>query len=317
MNMATDKTVIITGGNTGLGYHIARSIAIEDKTWKILLACRNADKADRACKKLISETRNEHIDWMLLDLSAMKSVRNFCHEFRVKSLPPLKGIICNAGTAVGDKMQFTSEGIELTFATNHLGHFLLIHLLSPLLLPGTRIVFVSSELHRNDGPMKTFLPEYTHASDLAFPEKKDKPVPHSGSHRYATTKLCNVLSAYEFADRFIKNGYLGISVNAMNPGLMPDTGLGDLNKKIFLRFFLKFILPLFIKGASTTPGKSGEDLAHLLIAPELEGVTGKYFNGINMVSSSDESYDKVKALDLWNVSYELAGLKPGDSVLPL
>lgn len=313
--ISVSKTVIITGGNTGLGFHTARHIALADKSWHILLACRNASKAESAVQYLISRTGHQDISWLGLDLASLSSVRNFVSAFREKKFPPLFGVICNAGIALGDRPEFSPDGIEVTFATNHLGHYLLVHLLSPYIESRGRVIFVSSELHRSDGPMKSFLPEYSRARALAFPEAAGEPVRHSGSHRYATTKLCNVLCAYEFARRFGKMNGKKITVNAMNPGMMPDTGLGGLKKRIFLRVFMKFILPVFKPGVSTTPEKSGLDLASLLASEDFKDLSGRYFDGTRQVPSSDESYDLDKALDLWNASFDLAKIRPEETIL--
>jgi NAD(P)-dependent dehydrogenase (short-subunit alcohol dehydrogenase family) len=302
---ARKKSFIVTGANTGLGYHCAKNIASENKLHHVILACRDIEKAQNAVTSMISETGNPNISFLHLDLSSFQSVREFTNAFIQKKYPPLKGIVCNAGLAGEDTVSFTKDGIETTFQVNCLGHFLLLHLLFKHLEPPSRIVMVSSELHRNDGPMKSFLPNYTSAKELAYPEPNKSNFKGSGQIRYSTSKLCMLLYTHAFCEKFISKGIKDISINAYNPGLMPDTGLGGLNKKLLQKFFLKYILPLFIKDEMGTPHKSGKILADLVLSEKYEGVTGKYFDRAKNTEPSKESFDKHKMEDLWNTSVEL------------
>jgi NAD(P)-dependent dehydrogenase (short-subunit alcohol dehydrogenase family) len=305
----SEKSVIVTGGNTGLGYHCAKSIAAESKSWHVILACRNQKKARTSVNKMVAETGNPNITFLPIDLSSFSSVREFVKLFKQKKYPSLKGIVCNAGIAGEDHAVFTSDGIETTFQVNCLSHFLLIHLLLNNLVPPARILMVSSELHRNTGSMKSFLPNYTTAMELAHPGKEQANHKGSGSMRYSTSKLCLLMYTHEFSERFAKKGIKGIYVNAFNPGLMPDTGLGGLNKKILRKYFLKYILPLFAKGATSTPQRSGKLLANLLILEKYEGLTGKYFDRDKDIAPSAESFDVNKRTDLWNTSVNLTKIE--------
>ncbi|MEO6902768.1 MAG: SDR family NAD(P)-dependent oxidoreductase [Bacteroidia bacterium] len=305
----TLKTVIITGGNTGLGYACAKNIAEQKSNWFIVLACRNQQKAKEASEKMKKETSNNNIDFLLLDLASIKLVRDFADEFIKKQFPPLQGIICDAGVSLSDAISITVDGIETTFQVNCLSHFLLINLLLSHLRIPARILFVSSELHRNDGPLKSFWPDFKNAQRIAYPEQSLRPIKKSGSQRYSTSKLCLLMYTYELALRLPLNGFEHITVNAYNPGLMPDTGLGGLNKKLLRKLFLKYIIPLFAKGAVSNPKNSGKILADLLISPNYENVTGKYFDRAKRINSSGESHDLKKSLDLWNTSIHLLGIK--------
>lgn len=302
---AYKKTFIVTGANTGLGYYCAKNIAFEDPSNHLILACRDEQKAKIAVAELIAETGNTNIHFLHLDLSSFQSVREFSSSFIQKKFPPLKGIVCNAGLAGEDTLTFTNDGIETTFQVNCLGHFLLIQLLFKHLESPSRILMVSSELHRNDGPMKAFLPNYTNAKDLAHPDPDKANVKGSGQIRYSTSKLCMLLYTHSFFEKLNTQGMKDISINAYNPGLMPDTSLGGLNKKLFRKLFLKYILPLFIKSEMGTPQKSGKILADLVLAEKYKGVTGKYFDRDKEVAPSKESFDKNKMEDLWRTSIEL------------
>lgn len=301
------QTVIITGGNTGLGYACAQHILTCYHNRYVVIACRNEDKAKKAVEKLIAETGNRNIGFLQLDLASFQSVRAFVSAF-LQGGYALYGIVCNAGIALGDEITTTADGIETTFQVNCLGHFLLVHLLLPYLNDQGSMVMVSSELHRNDGPMPSFRPNFTDAREMAYPLKPVSPIKDWGSRRYAATKLCLLFYTYELAERLAKDNNRRIRVNAFNPGLMPDTGLGGLNKMFFTRFFLKYVLPFFAKGAVSTPAVSGRILAELLLDDKYKGITGKYFDRDKLIPSSEESYDRAKWTDLWEWSAKIVGL---------
>jgi NAD(P)-dependent dehydrogenase (short-subunit alcohol dehydrogenase family) len=302
------KTVLITGSNTGLGYACARHILLSAPEWHVVLACRNVEKAQKARETLIAETGNRHVDFEILDLAQLASVRQFAKAYPAGPYPPLHGIICNAGISLGDTITKTEDGIETTFQVNCLSHFLLVRLLVPLMQADGRILFVSSELHRNDGPMKSFRPEYLGPESMAYPRPAAQSLKGFGQKQYATTKLCLLFYTYELARRLSTDVKRPVTVNAFNPGLMPDTGLGGLNKMFFTRYFLKYILPLFSKGAVSTPDKSGRILASLLLDERYQGISGKYFDRERMIPSSEESRDEAKWVDMWKFSSELLGL---------
>lgn len=312
----TLKTVIITGGNTGLGFACAKHIMESNKGWYVLIASSNQEKSKQAVEKLISETGKKDISFLKLDLSSFQSVRDFVNSFLKSDYPPLHGIICNAGISLSDEITTTPDGIETAFQVNCLGHYLLVNLLGPYLKAQSRLLFVSSEVHRNDGSMKRFRPDYKNANTMAYPEKPLIPIEDSGTKRYSATKLCLLFYTYELSRRLSLEQNSSITVNSFNPGLMPDTGLGGLNKMFFTKYFLKYILPFFAKGAVSSPKISGRILAELLIDDKYKNITGKYFDRDKVIPSSEESYDKLKWLDLWNTSSAIVGIDP-QSAFPL
>lgn len=299
------KTVIITGANTGLGFATAKHLAYQKPDWQLVLACRNESKAAAATAKLIQTTGNNNISYLPCDLSSFDQVRAFVDAFKQAKFPPLHGIICNAGLSGEDTLELTTDGIEKTFQVNYLSHFLLVYLLLPAMQKDSRIILISSELHRNDGPMKSFWPEYTTAKQLAYPVQSGCPNKDSGAHRYSTSKLCLILYAHMLAKRLPMNNFANITVNAVNPGLMPDTGLGGLNKKLLRKWFLKYLLPLFTPGAVSTPEKSGKLIAELMCSDAYKGVSGQYFDRHKNVPPSNESFDEKKMKDLWESSLEM------------
>ena len=322
-----DKTVIITGGNSGLGYECAKEMAASQQAWHIIIACRNLQKASAAVDSLIAQSPRAKIEAMPIDLTSLASVRNFARDFRTRDLPPLRALVCNAGIQVVSGTTYTQDGFETTFGVNHLGHFLLTHLLLKLFVAPARIVMVSSDTH--DPLQKTGMPEphYDSAASLACPEKSlsDEDTGKIGRQRYTTSKLCNVYLTYELSRRLQDDGLSTIqnpiSVNAFNPGLMPGTGLAR-DYSPLQRFAWHFILPVIrpIAGAFisiNSAGKSGKALARLLLDPAVESVSGKYFSGMLEIKSSQESYDRQKAIDLWETSMKLVKLTQEETPLSI
>jgi len=307
------KTIIITGGNTGLGYECAKNIGQDCKTNHIILACRNSQKANDAVKSLISETGNPNIRSLELDLSSLESIRRFASEFVSLNLPPLYAVVCNAGIQIVNGTQYTNDGFEMTFGVNHLGHFLLVNLLLGEMADTGKVVFVSSDTH--DPLQKTGMPEpiYEKAEWLAYPDKSN--VSFSGTRRYTTSKLCNLYCTYELAERIKTQTNKNITVNAFNPGMMPGTGLAR-NHNFFARFAWKYILPVLtlFKHNVNTVAKSGKALAMLITDHRLDNITSKYFDGTKQTDSSELSYNKQNREDLWKTSMELVHLKKDEII---
>jgi NAD(P)-dependent dehydrogenase (short-subunit alcohol dehydrogenase family) len=316
-------TTIITGANRGLGYATARALAA-DPSRTIVLAGRDLPGLTRAARRVQARTGNQRLLPMHLDLADLASVRAFAGEFRARDLAPLTTIICNAGISKSTVRERSADGYEVMFAVNHLGHFSLVNLLLDRLEPPARILFVSSGAHNlteAQGPMQP--PHYVKAAWLAHPElDPDLPTDDTlaAGQAYATSKLCNLLCAYELARRLEVSGLCTpeqpITVNAFAPGLVAGTGLGR-DEKAWTRFVWHFILPVMSRllGFGRSPAEAGADLAYLATASELAGVTGKYFSGRQAVASSAESHDRGKAADLWQTSIELSRLQPGESPL--
>lgn len=316
-NNQPGKTVIITGGNTGLGYQCARNIALSNHGWHILIACRDSQKANDAVIKLIEETGNNSISWLELDLASLTSIGNFEKVFLKTDVPPLSAIVCNAGLQIIKETAYTKDGFEMTFGVNHLGHFLLVHLLLKHISEPARIVFVSSGTH--DPEQVTGMPDpvYINAHTLAYPDSNSAGEGDGliGRRRYSTSKLCNIYCTYEFADRINKETNKNITVNAFDPGLMPGTGLARQVSPVAF-FVWKYIMPIMtlLPINANTQKKSGRALASLVINPQLSNVTGKYFEGTKEIKSSKLSCSKDNALDLWNTSVNLVKLSKDETI---
>ena len=248
------------------------------------------------------------VDVMSLDLSKQSSVHAFVEAFRARSLPPLAGIVCNAGGQSVAAPTRTAEGYETTFGVNHLGHYLLARLMLPDLAPGGRITFVSSNTH--DPAQKTGMPapRYDNAKALAhdFESGAD-----AGKRRYTTSKLCNIYTTTALAEHLAASSdprLRSIRVNAFDPGMMPGTGLAQTYPPV-LRFAWYYVLPaltLFGRNVNT-PAKSGRRLARLAAGSEANA-TGKYFSDGRETRSSALSLDTAKATELWNASADMTHL---------
>ncbi len=220
--MSPTYSIIITGGNTGLGFETAKVIAL-DKDAMVVIACRNPQLGQDAVARLTAF--GGHAAFLPLDLASQASIREFAEAYRNAGLPPLKGIICNAGMQNVAAPTKTIEGYELTFAVNHLGHYLLTRLLLDDMEQDGRITFVSSGTHdpaeRLPVPSAVYEDAETLAHDFESSQK-------AGLRRYATSKLCNIYCTYELSRRLSASGdprLASIKVNAIDPGLMPATGL--------------------------------------------------------------------------------------------
>jgi light-dependent protochlorophyllide reductase len=309
-----DKTVIITGATSGLGYYCAEAIARSGQNWHIIIASRNLPRVEEAVRNLMTETEYPHIEGMALDLASLASVRQFAQDFMAGERPPLQAIVCNAGVQVVSGTLYTKDGFEMTFGVNHLGHFLLVNLLLSHLSDRSRIVFVSSDTHNPNAKTGMPDPRYQNARLLAFPDDDHgTDIGNVGQRRYTTSKLCNVLCAYELSRR-LNQQQSKVTVNVFNPGLMLDTQLGRDYSQAELAA-LSTAVPSSVLEKAKDSKTMGAALARLILDPLLDNVTGKYFDGLEEIQSSDESYDEHKATDLWESSTELVKLSSREATL--
>jgi NAD(P)-dependent dehydrogenase (short-subunit alcohol dehydrogenase family) len=301
------KTVVITGGNTGLGYQCAKRVAIAGSDHHVVLACRSRTRGEAAAEALRAETGNPNITTLELDLASLASVRTFADALADAvadaSLPPLYAVVCNAGLSAAGMpgTPRTDDGVETIFGVNHLGHFLLANPLVDQMDSGGRIVFVTSDLH--DPP--AFFPvrvRYEGASAIA----NGRP----GMRQYALSKLCNLYCTYEMARRVAERTDRHITVNAFNPGAMTDTGFAAPSGNAITRHATRLVGGVMGKliGKQGTSTESGAALARLVIDHAYDGVNGKYFDRGVETPSSTLSYDLDNARELWEVSAQLCEL---------
>lgn len=308
MSKLVDRSVLVTGASSGLGLATATRLAAAG--YHVVLGCRDAMRGDTAATSITSTIPNARVEVLVLDLASLASVRAAADELTGElaaelERPPVHGLVLNAGVQVVDGVRRSADGFELTFATNHLGHFLLTRLLCDHIAESGRIVIVSSGTHY--GPPRTAGfpgPRWADPCVLADPDAAEHDLsPKAGRIRYATSKLANLYFTYELATRLAD---CDITVNAFDPGLMPETRLHRDYPARTQRLYDR-LTPLLIRllPMARSVVTSADALAWLVTAPEPAGVTGAYFAGRKQRRSSRESYDSQRAAELWHASVDL------------
>ena len=270
------KTCLITGGSDGIGYVAARELARMGA--QVFIVGRNAFKTKDAVDRIRDETGNREVRYLLADLSSQGDVRRLADQVKER-IPRLDVLLNNAG-AIFLSNRSSVDGIEMTFALNHLGYFLLTTLLLDLLKDSApaRIVNVSSSSHGSPGEFRL--------EDLPQPWK-------SGGYRaYGRSKLCNLWFTYELARRLEGSA---VAVNALHPGLV-RTNIARNNG------VLGRVVNFFIGARGVDAARGAETLTYLAASPEVEGITGKYFVDCRAIASSSLSYNAGLASGLWEMS---------------
>jgi len=280
--MCDKKVCLITGATSGIGKATLLSLARQGMS--IVMVSRNKEKGESVRAAITDKTRNENIHLAVSDLSSQQDILKLASEIKSKH-SRLDILVNNAGGIFGKRV-LTVDGLELTFALNHLAYFLLTNLLLEILkaAPAGRVVNVSSQAHRY-GSLEF--------DDPGF-EKG-----YNAMKSYAQSKLANLLFTYELSRRLAGTG---ITANALHPGVV-RTGFGKelsgIAGLVFKR--LDFLM--------RSPGKGAETVIWLASAAEVEGVSGKYFLDKKEIRSSKISYDESDAHRLWEVSAQMTGLE--------
>jgi len=292
------QTAIITGANSGLGLHCARSLLADDPSWHVVLAVRDPARGAAAVKRLGAASR---CTVMQLDLASLRSVRSFIGDVHADGLPPVRAVICNAGVQMVSGVHTTAEGYEMTFGVNHLGHFALVCGLLDTLTTPSRIVVVSSGTYNPAKFTGMPHPRYTSAADLARPT--GELTAEEGRRRYTTSKLCNLLFTYEL-DRRLEHGAQGDGEGVRSGN---DARLGSRP-----RLPAAAAVRLAICDACTSIPAGCQQHPHVRAPPgrlgnrpRFDGVTGLYFEGDKPALSSADSYDIERAQELWATSERL------------
>lgn len=319
------KSVLITGGNSGIGYECALELARQG--YHVFIASRNQGVSKKAVETIIQQTGNKAISALELDLGSFKSVRNFVKEIIKKNIV-FNVLVCNAGLQQNKTLKLSSDGYEITFAANHLGHFLLTNLLITHLVNNgpARIVIVASGVHDPKRKTGMPIPSFADLDSLASSGGSDKNK-YNGQLAYVNSKLCNLLFMYELVRKIEKSNLLtnknSLTINGYDPGLVPGSGLAR-DYPIALRLIWDWVLP----GVATilspifptiNPAwKSGKALANLVTDTKLENISGKYFPSYTRwqeAASSDASYELELAANLWQKSINWTKLTKKESPL--
>lgn len=275
------KICMVTGATSGIGKVTARELAQMGAT--VIIVGRNPEKSENAVKQIRRETGNPAVEFMLADLSSQKEIRQLVQDFK-KRYDRLHVLVNNAGSIFLARRE-SVDGIEMTFALNHLGYFLLTNLLIDALQASapSRIINVSALLHK--------------WAKINFDDLQNREM-YIGVRAYPQSKLCNLYFTYELARRMEGTG---VTANALHPGVVA-TNLG-VNDNRFGR-----VMRRLINFALINPEEGAQTIIYLAASPDAQTVTGKYFVKQKAVSSSQASYNQAVASRLWCVSAELTGL---------
>lgn len=309
------ESIIITGSTSGIGLECAMQMARIASNEQIILACRNIQAGNDAIQKIKQRTNHKNLICLPLDLASLQSIRDFKTTFSKLPNPVIAALVNNAGLQHVGETQFTKDGFEITFGTNHLGGFYLTLLLLPYIRKNGSITFTTSGTH--DPKQKTGMPapEFTTPQLLAYPEATDEKLLTAGQRRYTTSKLCNILTVYELQRRLTNTN---IRVNAFDPGLVPGTGLAR-NYPPLLKFISNYIFKILriVHPNVNTAKNSGKRLANLAYSKEYINAKGKYFEGVKEIRSSEDSYNERYQSELWNSSVVLTGIEQQKTSIPL
>jgi NAD(P)-dependent dehydrogenase (short-subunit alcohol dehydrogenase family) len=270
------KVCLVTGATSGIGQETARVLA--DRGATVVIVGRNPAKVAETVKEIQAATHNQQVSGLVGDLSVQAEVRRVAQAFLAQH-DRLHVLINNAGM-LSLQRRTTPDGLESTFALNHMGYFLLTNLLLPTLKASApaRIVNVASDAHR--GARLDF-------ADLQGARS------YRAMRAYGQSKLANIMFTYELARRLQGTG---LTANALHPGFVAS-GFARNNGPVVAFFMNTLLRPMQIsnaKGAATS--------IYLATSPEVEGVTGKYFDRRKPVASSDASYNQADQQRLWEIS---------------
>ncbi|BCY09796.1 SDR family NAD(P)-dependent oxidoreductase [Actinoplanes sp. L3-i22] len=300
-------TVLITGGHSGIGLAAARSLAA--RKVDLVLAGRSPDRM-RAVADELEAAHGVAVTTLPLDTSSLASVRSAADQFRGS----LDALLCNAGGRSAGGFAYTPDGYETTFATNYLGHFLLVELLLPQLAEHGRIVFTVSGTHDPDTMDGRLVGKSVEPDAVALAGTKTL----SAGVRYSTSKLCTIMHAYELHRRLRAAGSTVSSI-AYDPGAVAGTDFLRNLPRPAQRLSASRAASLLMRRIGVTTSDvtfSGTSLADLAVAPQYTDVSGTYLQAkeekLSTVRSSKLSYDEPRATKLWTDSRRLTHLTPAE-----
>jgi NAD(P)-dependent dehydrogenase (short-subunit alcohol dehydrogenase family) len=279
------KVCMVSGSTSGVGLEAVKRLARGGA--HIVMICRNLDKAKAIRMEIVSQ-HNVEIEIIRSDFSVLDDVRKAA-DIVIKDYPQIDVLINSAGLHSTTRTT-TQDGFETVFCVNHLAPFLLTYLLIDRLKQSApaRIIQVNSEGHRFGG---------LDLNDLNWERR-----PYIGLLGYGASKVAQLLTTWEFADRLKGSG---VTINAMHPGDV-KTNIGNNNGPLY-RWFLHHVLWSMLKD----PVISGEALYYLTASPEMTNVSGRFFHLTIDEKPAAHALDREKGRKVWDLSMQLTGLTPG------
>jgi retinol dehydrogenase-14 len=276
------RTVLVTGGTGGIGK--ATALGLARMGAHLAITGRDVGRTEGAAREIRAASGGQ-VAVFVADLSSQSQVRRLADEV-LETLPRIDVLINNVG-GYWNTRHLTADGLERTFALNHLAPFLLTNLLLDRLKHSApaRVVTVSSNAHAT--------------GRIDFDDLQGERS-YSGARAYNQSKLANVLFTYELAKRLRA---AAVTANALHPGVV-STSFGAEDPGHAQRLFVPFMRP-FMKA----PAQGAATSIHVATAPDLQQVTGRYFADSKPKRSSKRSYDAAAAARLWQVSADLVGLR--------
>jgi NAD(P)-dependent dehydrogenase (short-subunit alcohol dehydrogenase family) len=275
------RTVLVTGGTSGIGRATALGLAMMGA--HLAITGRDLERTKDAAREIRAAAGGQ-VDVFVADLSSQAEVRRLAGEV-LQRYPRIDVLVNNVG-GYWNSRHVTADGLERTFALNHLAPFLLTNLLLDRLelSAPSRVVTVASNAHA--------------MGRIDFDNLQGERS-YSGSRAYDQSKLANVLFTYELARRLRATS---VTANTLHPGVV-STSFGAEDPGGVQRLFVPFIRP-FMK----TPAQGAATSIHVASSPDLDHVTGVYFANSKPKRSSKRSYDEAAATRIWRVSADLVGL---------
>jgi retinol dehydrogenase-12 len=282
------KICLITGGTNGIGKSTALELARRGAT--VVIVGRNAQKTSQVVEEIRAASGNNAVDSLLADLSSQQEVRRLADEFRSKYSQ--LHVLLNNACAFFMQRQLSVDGIEMTFALNHLAYFLLTNLLLDTIKASApaRIINVSSGAHAS--------------GKIDFDNLQGER--GFGPGAYGNSKLANILFTIELARRLEGTG---VTVNALHPGFVA-TGFARNNGKI-----VATLVGILSSLMARSPEKGAETSIYLASSPEVETITGKYFYNSKATTTARQATDLAVAKKLWDVSAAMVHLN--DALPPM
>lgn len=278
------KVCLVTGATNGIGKISALELACMGAT--VIVVGRNPQKLNATVADIRAAAGHERVYGEQADLSLMAEVRALARRIEA-DYDRLDVLLNNAG-GIFTSREVTAEGLEMTFALNHISYFLLTHELLDLLKSSApaRVVNVSSGAHQA-------------VSGMNFDDLQSKKR-YVGFSAYGRSKLANVLFTYELARRLAGTG---VTVNALHPGAV-STGFGINNRGIISQLMFRVFQVM-----TMSPQEGAQTSIYLASSPEVANVTGSYFDRSRAVRSSPASYDESAQRRLWEMSEAIAGIR--------